>query len=265
LGSLRKQVNLMSNENEEGRYIYGIMAANHRQEFGPIGIGERGDVVYTLPYQDAAAIVSQSPITKYPVTRDNTIAHTKVLEKAVEEATVLPARFCTIAPNDEVIVEKVLKPRYQEFIGLLREMEGKVELGVRALWPDMNTIYSEIVEENKEIKELKESLLKEKDEQKKQAGKVKIGQMVQDVLEEKRKREAGELLDALRPLSLDYKERQIYGDMNIESAAFLVAKEKESDFDHKVDELDAMYGQRKRIKYTADIVPYNFVEIVIKW
>lgn len=251
--------------NEEGHYLYGIIGANHKQEFGPMGIGGRGDVVYTLPYQDIAVIVSNSPIVKYPVSRDNTIPHTKVLEKAVEECTVLPVRFCTIAESKEIIVEKLLKPRHQEFVDLLKEMEGKIELVVRARWKDLDAIYAEVVKENKDIKALKETLLREKDEQKKHAGRVKIGQMVQDALAEKRKREAEELLEALRPLSLDCKERPFYGDMNLVNAAFLVAKEKERDFDQKIDELDKNYGERKQLKYTASIVPYDFVEIVVKW
>jgi hypothetical protein len=123
--------------NAEGCYFYGILAVNDRREFGPIGIGGRGDIVYTLPYQDIAAIVSRSPIVKYQVTREHTITHAKVLDRAVEEGTVLPARFCTIAENEEAIVEKVLKPRYQEFVDFLKRMEGKVELRVRARWLNM--------------------------------------------------------------------------------------------------------------------------------
>ena len=95
----------------EGIYIYSIIAAKQRQEFGPIGIGARGDVVYTLHYQDLAAIVSRSPIVKYAVTRDNSLAHAKVVEKAMEAYTVLPVRFCTIAENEEMIIEMVLKNR----------------------------------------------------------------------------------------------------------------------------------------------------------
>src|SRR6266496_998672 len=140
--------------NGEGRYIYGIIGTSQRREFGPIGIGERGNVVYTLPYQNLAAIVSRSPLVKYPVTRDNSMAHIKVLERAMEEYTVLPVRFCTIAEEEEIIIEKVLKTRYQEFIDLLRGMEGKLELGVRARWTDLNAIFAEVVEENKETKEI---------------------------------------------------------------------------------------------------------------
>lgn len=251
--------------NGEGYYLYGILGTGGRQEFGPIGIGERGDVVYTLPYQDIAAIVSRSPIVKYPVTRANTMAHAKVLDRVVEEGTVLPVRFCTISEEESLIIEKVLQPRYQEFVDLLRRMEGKLELRVRARWPDMDAIFAEVVEENKDIKSLKEELLHEKDAQRKRAGMVKVGEMIQSDLEEKKKREAQELLEALKPLSLEWRENQIYGDMNLINVAFLVAKEKEADFDKKVADLDNTYGKRKQLKYTRSLVPYNFVEIVIHW
>lgn len=251
--------------NGEGRYIYGIIGTSQRREFGPIGIGERGNVVYTLPYQSLAAIVSRSPLVKYPVTRDNSMAHIKVLERAMEEYTVLPVRFCTIAEGEEIIIEKVLKTRYQEFIDLLRGMEGKLELGVRARWTDLNVIFAEVVEENQEIKAIKEALLGERNEQRKYAGKIKIGQLVQKALEEKKKREAEELLEALRPLSLDCKENRIYGDMNLVNAAFLISREMEKEFDHKMRELEKAYGERKRLKYIGPIAPYNFVEVVVNW
>jgi hypothetical protein len=249
----------------EGCYIYGIIGANHRQEFGPIGIGGRGDVVYTLPYQDVAAIISRSPIVKYPVSRENTIAHAKVLEKVVEEYTVLPVRFCTISDNDEIIVEKLLKTRYQEFMHLLRKMCGKSELGIRARWIDLNAIFTELVEENEDIKALKDALLVEINEQRKYANSIKIGLLVQKALAEKRKREAEELLEALRPLSLDCKEMQFYGDMNLVNAAFLVDREKQHYFDQKMNELEKVYKNRKQLKYTYSMVPYNFVKIVVYW
>jgi Gas vesicle synthesis protein GvpL/GvpF len=88
---------------------------------------------------------------------------------------------------------------------------------------------------------------------------------VQKALKEKQKREAGELLDALRPLSLDCKENQIYGDMNLVNAAFLIERTREKEFDRKVQELDEAYGERKKIKYVGPMVPYNFVEIVVNF
>jgi hypothetical protein len=249
--------------NGEGRYIYGIIATGQRREFGPIGIGARGDVVYTLPYQGLAAIVSPSPIVKYAVTRDNSMAHARVVEKAMEEYTILPVRFCTIAEEEETIVEKVLKVRYQEFMDLLGEMEGKIELSVRALWTNLDAIFAEVVAENKEIQSIKEAVRREKNEQKQYAGKIKIGQLVQKALEEKKKREVEDLLEALKPFSLACKENRIYGDMNLVNAAFLVDREQERAFDRKMQELEELYGERKKLKYTGPVAPYNFVEVVV--
>ena len=249
----------------EGIYIYGIIAATQRREFGPLGIGQRGDTVYTLHYQDLAAIVSRSPIVKYAVTRENSLAHARVVEKAMEDGTVLPVRFCTIAENEEMIIEKVLINRYQELMDLLQGMAGKIELGVRARWTDLDAIFAEIVEENTAIKLLKEALLHEKNEQREYAGKVKIGQLVQNALKEKRNRETTELLETLKPLSLACKENQIYGDMNLVNAAFLISKEQESAFDSKMQELEKVYGERKKLKYVGPVAPYNFVEIIVNW
>lgn len=254
-----------TNDKKEGHYIYGIIASDHRQEFGPIGIGERGDIVYTLPYQNLAAIVSRSPIVKYAVTRANSMAHAKVLEEAMGEYTILPVRFCTIAEEEEIIIDKVLKARYQEFTDLLKKMDGKMELGVRARWTDLPAIFAEVVEENREIKAIKEALVGEKNEQKQYAGRIKIGQMVQKALELKKKREASELLEELKPLSLGCKENRFYGDMNLVNAAFLITKENESEFDGKMQELEKIYGERKQLRYIGPVVPYNFVEIVVNW
>jgi hypothetical protein len=251
--------------NGVGKYIYGIIKANQKREFGPIGIGGRGDIVYTLCYQDLAAIVSSSPIVKYPVTRDNSIAHARVLETAMADYTVLPARFCTIGEEEEIIIDKVLKSRYQEFIDLIAELEGKIELGVRAFWTDMNAIFTETVEENPPIKQLKDDLIRETNIQRQYAGKIKIGQMVQKALEEKKKTEAQELLEILKPLSLDSRENHVYGDMNLVNAAFLVAKKREEEFDQKMQELEKVYGERKKLKYIGPVPPYNFVEVVVTW
>ncbi len=252
-------------EDNEGRYLYGILADNQRKELGPIGIGGRGDLVYTLPYRDIAAVISRSPIVKYPVTRENAITHAKVLDRAAQEGTVLPVKFCTIAENEDAIVEKVLKDRYTEFVGLLKEMADKMEFGIRARWSDMDAIYTEVVEEHKNIKTLKETLQEEKDQQKKYAGAIKVGGLVQKALEEKKKEEATDLLEALKPLSVKWKENQLYGDMNIANDAFLASREQERIFDEKVHNLGEQYGERKQLKYTSSLVPYNFVEIVIHW
>ena len=88
---------------KEGKYIYCIIELNHYQSFGPLGIGERGDELYTVWFKDIAAVVSNSPIKRYSISRENTLAHEKAIEEVMKKHTVLPVRFATIAEDEEKV------------------------------------------------------------------------------------------------------------------------------------------------------------------
>lgn len=249
----------------EGKYIYAVIETSEPQEFATLGIGGRGDKVYTMHQNGLAAVVSSSPIVKYPVSRDNMMAHQKVLEEVMQGFTLLPVRYCTIAEDEGQIKEKVLQARSQEFKDLLEKMKGKVELGVRAFWTNTQSIFEEIVSENEEIAELKKGIEEEKSAQKVYAGKIKIGEIVKLALEEKKKKEAEILLDSLKVFAEDFRENRILGDRNIFNTSFLVTEEKEQGFDQKVNELQQQLGKRTKLDYFGPIPPCNFVEVVVTW
>lgn len=247
----------------DGKYIYCIIGTDKNVDFGPIGIGDRGDKVYTICYEDIGAVISNSPITQYSVSRDNTMAHQLVLEKAMEGYTVLPARFCTIAKNEDEIVEKVLKGRYKEFKNLLTEMNGKIELGVKAFWKDTKLIFNEIAEID-EIRRLKAMVVKNPSVKIRDL-QIKVGELVKSALDAKKKNESEKIVDELKDLASDYRINDTYGDQWILNSAFLVNKAKDKEFDTRIDELDKRYGDRINFKYVGPVPPCNFVEIRITW
>lgn len=248
-----------------GKYIYAIIAAAEPREFTTLGIGGMGNRVYSLHQNGLAAVVSDSPIVKYPVSRDNMMAHQRVLEEVMKESTLLPVRFCTIAEDENKIKQKLLKPRCQEFTDLLAQMRGKTEVGVRAFWTSADGIFAEIVAENEKIGQLKKGIEAEKSAQKVYAGKIKIGEMIKRVLEEKKQTEAQALLSALTPLCVDLREHKVYGDQNFFNAAFLVEKTKQAEFDEKMNELEKKLDQRTKLKYFGPVPPCNFVEVAVTW
>ena len=78
------------------------------------------------------------------------MTHEKVIEAVMKEFDgVLPVKFGTIASNADEI-RNLLSRRYREFKTLLRDMDHKVELGVKGIWKNMNLIFKEIVEEDKD-------------------------------------------------------------------------------------------------------------------
>ena len=254
---------------KEGKYIYCVIAADPSsvkdqdpgKKFGPIGIGGRNDELHTVTYEDIAAVVSNSPIIAYSISRENMIAHEKAIEEVMKEYTVLPVRFCTIA-KDEKKVESILEKEYDKFKELLTEVEGKKELGLKAVF-NADAVYNDIVEKHEDIKKLKNKL-KSLPPDKTYFERVEVGRMVEDALEKEKEFYKEDILNYLSPLAVEVKVNNNYGERMIINAAFLVEKNRESEFDQKVQELDAKYGDKIKFKYVGTLPPFNFVNLVIE-
>ena len=258
---------------KEGKYIYCIIvvskpnslrdqsSVNRTKTFGPLGIGGRDDELHIICFNDIAAVVSNSPIKKYSVSRENTIAHEKAVEEVMKEHTVLPVRFCTIA-EDEEKVKKILEREHDRLADLLKNMEGKKELGLKAIFKK-EVIYRDILEKYEDIKVLKEeiaALAPEKTYYKC----IEIGKMVEQALEKEKKRYEEKILNILEPLAEDIRINNVYGERMIINAAFLVNENKEAEFDQKVQGLAEKYGTKVNFKYVGTLPPFNFVNLVIE-
>ncbi len=245
----------------EGKYIYCIIGTKQERNFGPVGIGGRGDEVLTIGYDDLSMVVSNHAMTKFVVNSENILAHEKVIEEVMKEfASVLPVRFGTVASNaDEV--RNLLDRRHNEFKNLLRDMEHKIELDVKGVWKNMDVIFKEIIKENKEIKKAREKI--QNDTGKKIQAKMEVGKMVEQALVKKKQKEAEKLVDFLRRTVFDCKLNKTIADNMFMNAAFLVDKGREKEFDNIMDDLDDKYKARIKFIYTGPLPVFNFVNIVI--
>ena len=245
----------------EGKYIYCIIAVKVKKTFGKIGIGCRGDELYSICFNGIAAVVSNSPIIRYRVSRENTLAHEKAIEEVMKKHTVLPVRFNTIA-EDEEKVKKILEKEYRKFKDLLNKMKDKKELGLKAIFNE-DVIYKDILEKYKEIRILKEKVAVLPSE-KTYFKRAEIGEMVEAALQREKEIYKKDILDALHLLAAEVKTNSSYWELMIVNAAFLVQKDKETEFDQKVNELGAKYSSNIKFKYIGKVPPFNFVNLVIK-
>jgi hypothetical protein len=245
---------------KEGKYIYCIIASNEARSFGPLGIGDRGDELYTILFDDIAAVVSNSPIISYSISRDNMLAHERAIEEVMKEYTVLPVRFATIAKEEEK-VKKILEIEHDRFIDLLKNIEGKKELGLKAIFKE-EIIYREILEKYEDIRRLKEAISSEPPA-KTYYQRMEIGRKVEAALQKEKDIYKEEILNTLSPLSQDTKVNTPYGELMIISAAFLVEKCREAEFDQNVQGLADKSGDKIKFKYVGTLPPFNFVNLVI--
>lgn len=246
----------MSQEN--GLYLYCIIRSSENVSFGNIGIGGRGDEVKTLKYNDIHAVVSLVPLMKYETSRENMMAHELVIERVMRDYAVLPLRFATVM-NDDSDVKQLLKVKYDKLIEELEKIEGKVELGIKAI-AKKEVVFEEILLENNDIRTLKEKIQNLPDE-KTYFDRIAIGQMVENALKEEKKKYRKIILETLEPVALEMKENKNFGDRMIVNASFFVDKERESQFDDCVNELGEKYGDKIIFKYVGGIPPYSFVNL----
>ncbi len=245
---------------QEGKYIYCIIESSESRSFGPLGIGGRGDPLHTVVVGDIAAVVSDAPLTRYRVSRENTLAHQKAIEAVMEQQPVLPVRFATVA-EDEEKVKRILKTEYDSFKQLLAKVGDKVELGLKAIFQE--NIYGSILAKHETIRTLKEKIAVLPSDQT-HFERMRIGQMVEEALQTEKQQVADDILATLSPLAAEVATNDTYGELMIVNAAFFVPKCRETEFDEAVQGLGEEYGENVKFKYVGTMPPFNFVTLMIQ-
>ena len=261
---------------DERIYLYCLIRREEEQPFSrralsAQSIGETGNPICTVGFEDLAFIASDWRGGECDPTRANTIGHQKVIEAVMARGfNPLPVRFGTIASAastgaTEERIQKVLRRRFGEFQGLLGDMEDKVEVGLKVFWK-RDRLFADLVSEYPQLRLLRDRIaarpssgLAWRDER------IQLGTMVNNAIEAKRNREAPLLIRSLRPIAYDYKTNKIMTDTMVLNGAFLVYKERLDEFDAAVNDLDERHGERMKFTYVGCLPPFNFIEIVIHW
>jgi hypothetical protein len=92
---------------------------------------------------------------------------------------------------------------------------------------------------------------------------MEVGRMVEAALQKEKDIYKEEIFNTLSPLAQDTKVNTPYGELMIISAAFLVEKCREAEFDQNVQALADKSGDKIKFKYTGTLPPFNFVNLVI--
>jgi len=250
---------------ENGKYIYGIIQANGKKNFGEIGLGDPPKEVYTVPLQDISAVVSDSPIKAYlSMTKDKVakdlFCHQSVIEKVMNNQTVLPVKFGTFVEGEKEVTQ-ILKMGYEQLRQTLNSINKKIELDVVAYWNN-DLIFKELAEE-KEIKEFKEKIASSP------AGpqlsdRITLGRLVEKSLKKRNLEYAEEICRALKMKAEDFCTHDTLDNMMILNCSFLLEVNREKDFDEKLNELDERYQKRINFRCVGPLALYSFSTVEVK-
>jgi len=261
---------------EKGKYLYGIVNTNKKLFFSlqntatepaTNGIMDN-EGVYTIPFKDISAIVSDAePVDYIHLLRDalakRLVEHQQVIERVMENFNfaVIPIRLGTFANNEDE-VKRILTNAYPMIKNMFNKISGLIEIDVATTWNDFTSSLKEFGEK-KEIKAFKESLLKNSkgitpNDQ------MKLGLMVKNVLDEKKEMYVKDITDSLKPVSQDIKFHQLMDDKMILNAAFLINNVESEHFYQKIDELNIAFGEKLDFRCVGPLPPYSFYTLEIK-
>ena len=246
---------------DEGKYVYCIIKSPEDREFGPIGIGEGGNRVYTVHHRDLAAVVSDTPIRIYDPTRENVLAHELVNETVMREHTVIPMSFGTIFRTKDDIVE-LLKSTYRAFDDVLEKMRDKIEFGLKVLW-DREKVIERLEHDNEQLRRLKEEITGNA-QASTYFARMQLGRLIESELEDAANGYVVDIHESLKPVAVASRSNKPIGDRMIMNAAYLVERPREAEMDEAVKALSQRYEGALSFKYTGPWPPYNFVNIKLR-
>lgn len=251
----------VASPSQEGKYVYAIIESDQARSFGKLGIGGRGDAVYTIQHGGLAAVVSNTPITIHDPTRENVLAHENVNETVMREFTVIPMSFSTVFRTEDDVVE-FLKHTSDALRDVLKKMKDKIEFGLKVNW-DTETVLKEIEQEREDIRRLKEEINANRMASTYFA-RMQLGRLIEQAMTEKAGVYVREIYDHLRSTAIASRENKPIGEKMILNAAFLIDRSQAPTFEQKVQEFAREFEGRLRFLYTGPWPPYNFVNIRLR-
>ncbi len=257
---------------ELGKYLYCVIESQQAVEFGTIGISlpsgqkkrdsseDRGTKVYTLNHRGLACCVSDYPSDQMiPASSENCLAHERILQTLMERFTPLPFEFGTVAGSREDVM-KLLSTNFVKLKLALRRLHGKVEVNVKASWPDLTQVCQGVARDHPVIAKYKEEIAS-KPLELTYKDRIVIGELVASALNELRKKEDKVILTALRKVSEDEDEEMLYGETMVMNASFLVKKKEFTRFEGVLNQLGKRYEGRINFKYTGPLPCYHFTKV----
>jgi len=214
-------------DGSEGRYVYGVIQTKEPMTFGKIGMGGSGELVYTVHHGDIGGVVSKSPVFIFDPTRENALAHEHVIETVMKGQTIIPMSFGTVFRTDDDIRE-VLKSIYPSLKDVLKQMANKLEFGLKVTW-DRDQIIEELKRQHEDIHRFHQEITR-KHLQSTYFARMQLGRMIDKALVERAADYVREIYEALRPVCVASRDNKPIGDKMIMNAAFLIHRDKESDF-----------------------------------
>jgi hypothetical protein len=239
-------------------WVYGIVPANAALR----ALEKRAARLPEVWVQDAGeigAIAGPAPAADEKGTRDQALAHARVLEAAVLDAPVVPFRFGVMVGEEQDLGEDLLLAHHDELAALLRRVEPYVQMTVKATY-DEEGLLREIVDAEPEIERLREAV-RDRPQEETQAERVQLGELVGAAIEQARARDAAALVERIRPVAAGASSDPVAHEYMAYDMPVLVERDRRDEFERAVEAYAEEQGERMRVRLLGPMPAYSFVDV----
>lgn len=248
-----------------GLYLYGVIKTSTAQEFGEIGIGDEASKILTIGFKDVAAIVSASPFMVYDsLAKEKTVrdlvTHQFVIEKVMENFTIIPVKFGTMVRTEDEVIN-FLEKGYTLLSNELCKMEGKIELDVVVSWK-LPKVLAALYHSNRLLQNKQKEIALQG--QASIEDKVALGKLVEQALQTQKASYQQLILQTLTRGTIDVCLHEPAHDEMIFNAAFLVEKQQEDLFTEIVTGLDQELEDMVNFRVVGPLPLYSFSTVLLE-
>jgi hypothetical protein len=237
-------------------YLYAVVAA--RPDHIPDCLGINGAPVYAISDGQVAAIVSDLPCAKIRPERRHLAVHQEVLKRLLEQTTPLPMSFGIVARDPKAVL-RILSENRDAFLRQLHRVEGKLEMGLRAVW-DVPNIFEYFVDVHTELRAARDRFLGAHHEPS-QDDRIEVGRLFDRILNEDREAYAGEVEHVLAPCCFEVKRAKCRNEREVMNLACLVGREEVAVFEEAVFRAARLFDNHFAFDYNGPWAPHNFVDL----
>ncbi|GHE42896.1 gas vesicle protein [Streptosporangium violaceochromogenes] len=238
-------------------YIYGIVPADVELASDVHGVGDPPGKVELVRHGEIAALISDVPV-EHPLGRPQDLfAHQRLLDDTAAEVPVLPLRFGAVVKTPQAVVDELLTPHHEEFLAVLRDLEGRAQFVVRGRYNEEKVI-GEILAENAEAARLREQIRGLPEEATWDA-RIRLGEVIGQAVEASRETDTQTLARALASVCVAVAVREPSHEWDAAHLALLVETDRRADVEAVLDEFGHQWGDRVTLRLSGPLAPYDFV------
>jgi hypothetical protein len=245
-------------DKQQNTWIYGVVPSGAALE----EIERRDNLpeVWVVEGGDLGAIVGHQPAKDAKATRDQALAHARVLEAAIVDAPVVPMRFGIVVPGgDEQVGSDLLEARHDELARLLKKFEDRLQMTLKVTYEE-DAVLREIVENEPDAAQLREQARKGSETQTREA-RVRLGELISNALEQRRERDKNDIFGQLKPVSVAAVDEAIETEFMVLNAPFLIQRDRTEEFEEAVDQLSQERHDRMKFTLLGPMPAFNFLEV----